>query len=340
MDETSKKIGFFNKIKIAIFKLEDYGFFLGERFKISLKYFFLFVLLLSVVMTAVDTYNISKMINKGYSYIVNELPDFTYTDGNIIFPENIDAYDHEYHFKLLVNTNEEFSEEELESYKTKVYNNGNGIIALKDKFIYIANGTEAEYSYVDFFNMSAQTIENKEDLVQMFGQTGMASIVTTFFITDLILIYISNIITIFSDLIVIAIFGLIAARFCGMRFKIAPMFSLGIYSLTLPIVLTAVYSVVYGLTGFVINYFDVMYLLIAYVYIIAAILMIKYDLIKQHYEVEKIMEVQKQIHEELKEQEEKEKEEKKEEKPQDKEEKKEEPEEPTVESGEPDGSEI
>ena len=52
---------------------------------------------------------------------------------------------------------------------------------------------------------------------------------------------------------------------------------------------------VYGLTGFVINYFSVMYLLIAYVYIIAAILMIKYDLLKQRLELEKILEVQKKV---------------------------------------------
>ena len=81
-----------------------------------------------------------------------------------------------------------------------------------------------------------------------------------------------------------------------------------------------------------------MYLLIAYVYIIAAILMIKYDLIKQNQELQKIIEVQKQVKKEIEE------ENKRDEKPEKKEEKKkkEEPEEEPVinEENEPDGSEI
>lgn len=304
MEQTNQKINFFKRMKIAIFKLEDYGIFLGERFKVALKYFLLLILLLSIVMSLLDSYKLSKMLGKVYEYIENELPDFSYNEGNLSFSENINAYDSEYQFRLLIDTKEEIDEEELKEYKKQIYNENYGVIALKDKFIYIVEGIEAEYSYKEFFQAnSSMEITNKQDLLNIFNQAGISGISTTFFIIDLILIYISNILTIFSDLILIALFGLIAARFCGLKFKMLPMFSIAIYSLTLSIVLTAIYSIIYGLTGFVINYFNVMYLLIAYVYIIAAILMIKYDLIKQHFELEKILEVQKQIHEELKDQE-------------------------------------
>ena len=47
------------------------------------------------------------------------------------------------------------------------------------------------------------------------------------------------------------------------------------------------------------QYFEIIYLLIAYVYIIAAIFMIKYDLIKHTEELKKIIEVQKQVQKEL-----------------------------------------
>lgn len=349
MEESkTKKIGFFKRLKTAIFKLEDYGFFLGERFKVALKYFLLLMLLVSVVVSAVDTYTIGKMLSKGKGYLENEFPEFTYADGALSMDEKVDAYDHEYGFKLFVDTNENLSDEEIKNYKTKTKNNPYGIILLRDKFIYVASGIEAEYDYEEFLNSSSLEIKNKEDLISVFFETATPAVLTTFFAVDLLTVYIANTISTFTDVIVIALFGLIAARFCGLKFKVLPMFAIGIYSLSLSLVLTAVYSVVYGLTGFVINYFDVMYLLIAYVYIIAAILMIKYDLIKQHFELEKILEVQKQVHEEMeeedKEKEEKDKEEKKEDsKEENKEEKKEEDSEGAKldnDNREPDGSEI
>lgn len=344
MEESKQKIGFLKRLKIAIFKLEDYGFFLGEKFKVALKYFLLLMLLISMVVSAVDTYTISKMLNKGKIYLENEFPEFTYEDGSLKLDEKIDAYDHEYEFKLLVDTTENLSDEEIKNYKTQTYNHPYGIILLKDKFVYIANGVEAEYSYEEFLNSSALEIKNKEDLISVIFETATPAVLTTFFAVDLLTVYIANTITTFADVIVIALFGLIAARFCGLKFKAAPMFSIAIYSLSLSLVLTAIYSVVYGLTGFVINYFNVMYLLIAYVYIIAAILMIKYDLIKQHFELEKILEVQKQVHKEM-EEEEKEKEEKEDKKEDSKEEKKEEEKdsdgaELKENNREPDGSEI
>lgn len=347
MEENKKqKIGFFKRLKIAIFKLEDYGFFLGERFKVALKYFLLLMLLISIVVSAVDAYTISKMLSKGKVYLENEFPEFTYEEGVLNLNEKIDAYDHEYEFKLLVDTTENLSDEEIKDYKTKTKNNPYGIILLRDKFIYVASGIEAEYDYEEFLNSSSLEIKNKEDLISVFFETATPAVLTTFFAVDLLTVYIANNISTFTDVIVIALFGLIAARFCGLKFKVLPMFSIGIYSLSLSLVLTAIYSVVYGLTGFVINYFNVMYLLIAYVYIIAAILMIKYDLIKQHFELEKILEVQKQVHEEM-EQEEKEKEEKEKNEEDKKEDSKEEKKEEDSEGAkldndnrEPDGSEI
>ena len=294
-------------------------------------------------MALLDSYQLSKMINKAYAYVKNELPEFSYNEGVLNFSESVNAYDSDYKFRLLINTNDEVNEKELKDYKTQIYNENYGAIILKDKFIYIVGGIEAEYLYQDIFASNSFEITNRQDLLKIINQTSISGISTTFFVIDLLLIYISNVITIFSDLLLIALFGLIAARFCGLKFKMFPMFSIAIYSLTLSIVLTAVYSIIYGLTGFVINYFNIMYLLIAYVYIIAAILMIKYDLIKQHFELEKILEVQKQVHEELKEQDDSEenKDDKKEENKENPEDSKKKLEDTDVkENKEPDGSEI
>jgi hypothetical protein len=299
--EENTKLNFFNRIKIAIFKLEDYGMFLGERLSVAIKYFFILILILSIVISVIDSYDFSKMIGKVYNYIENELPDFVYEDGKITFSENVEAYDEDYQFRLFINTDEEVNEETISDYKTQIYNEQYGMIALKDKFIYIVDGNEIEYSYSDLLTQYSLDINNKNELVEKISEISSMSIVMVFFVMNLIAIYISNIITMAGDLLVVALFGYVAARICGIRFKLSPVFSLSIYSLTLSIVLTGIYSVVYTLTGFVIKYFDIMYLLIAYVYIIAAIMMIKYDLIKHHFEVEKIIEVQKKVHDEVEE---------------------------------------
>ncbi len=337
--ENNSKLGFFKRVQIAIFKLEEYGVFLGERLSKSFKYFFLLVLLMTFAIVIADGYNFWQMINTGVSYIKNELPEFSYNDGIIKFDNNVDAYDHNYNFKLYINTDDEVSKETLELYKNDLNSVETGLIILKDKFIYSARNIPFENTYEDLISTYKLNISNKQDLINTIDSIGINNFVIAYSITSLISMYVVNIITIIMDLLLIAIFGCIAARLCGLKFKISPMITLAIYSLTLSIVLSGVYNVIYLLTGFVIKYFNIMYLLIAYVYIIAAIFMIKYDLIKQSEELQKIIAVQEQVKKEAEENEEKVPEEKEDNK-------KDKSEEPPVEvpkeeeNKEPDGSEI
>lgn len=339
MENSEKKIGFFKRIKIAVFKLEEYGIFLGEKVSKSIKYFLLLILLITIMMVIAGTYNFKKMINTGINYITNEMPDFSYSEGNIEFENNVQAFDHEYKFKLYANTDDEVSEETINSYKQDVYSVHDGIILLKDKFIYIINNETFEGTYTDLFKIYELKITNKQDLVDKINSIGIFNILVIYATSSFMSMYIVNVITIFMDLLLIAFFGYIASRLCGIRFKMTPMITLSVYSLTLSVILAGIYNVVYVLTGFVIKYFNVMYLLIAYVYIIAAIFMIKYDLIKQSQELQKIIEVQRQVKKDVEENQEEDTEEKKDNKDDKKEDSpvevpKEE------ENKEPDGSEI
>lgn len=339
MENSEKKIGFFKRIKIAVFKLEEYGIFLGEKVSKSIKYFLLLILLITIMMVIAGTYNFKKMISTGINYITNEMPDFSYSEGNIKFENNVQAFDHEYEFKLYANTDDEVSEETINSYKQDVYSVHDGIILLKDKFIYIINNETFEGTYTDLFKIYELNITNKQDLVDTINSIGSFNILLIYATSSFMSMYIVNVITIFMDLLLIAFFGYIASRLCGIRFKMTPMITLSVYSLTLSVILAGIYNVVYVLTGFVIKYFNVMYLLIAYVYIIAAIFMIKYDLIKQSQELQKIIEVQRQVKKDAEENQEENPEEKKD----NKDDKKEDPpvEVPKEEENkEPDGSEI
>lgn len=338
MNNSQEKIGFFKRIKIAVFKLEEYGVFLGERLSKSLKYFFLLILLLTVAIVIAGTYDFNKMITTGMNYITNEMPDFEYSEGNLNFANNIEAYDHTYQFKLYANTSDEITEETIDSYQKDIYSVSEGIILLKDRFIYVNKSQTFEKEYNDIAQIYGSEISNKQQLLDTINSVGISNIILVYGVSSFTSMYLVNIITISMDLLLIAVFGYVASRLCGIRFKISPMITLSIYALTLSIILSGIYNVVYILTGFVIKYFNIMYLLIAYVYIIAAIFMIKYDLIKQSEELQKIIEVQKQVRKEADEKQENEQEEKEDKKQKDEESPVEVPKE--EENKEPDGSEI
>ncbi len=291
----TKKMNFFERFKIAILKLEDYGMFLGERISTALKYILILILLVCVIMSVASTYDFFRMINKMNNYIEKELPEFIYEDGKLNFDEKVEAYDNDYNFSLIINTEGNIDENNLKEYRKKI--NKFGIIILQNKAVFISEQMELEKDYKSLVKDYQFNINNKTDLTNMLNKTTVNGIVGTYFLVDCISTYIANLISIIMDIVIIAIFGWIAARFCGLNFRITAMVSLSIYSLSLSIVLNCIYNVSYIFTNFYIEHFNVIYLLIAYVYIIAAIFMIKYDLIKQNEEILKIIEDQKHLKE-------------------------------------------
>lgn len=335
-DIENQKIGFFGRIKLAIFKLEDYGMFLGERLSVAIKYFFLLLLLVTVITAIASTYDYSRMIDKVNNYVQNELPDFSYENGKLNFSEKVDAYDNDYEFTLIAYTQEEISEDVIKEYKNRTTF---GVILLQNKAILISNGTEIEKEYSELQENLGITVANKSDIINQLTPNNINTVIGTCFATEVIISYLINITEVFFDICVLTIFGWIASRFCGVSLKWIPVIQLAIYSITLSVILKCIYSVSYVFTSFYIEYFDVIYLLISYVYMIAAIFMVKYDLIKHNEELQKILEVQLQVRQEV---EDENKEEDKENKKEDEEKKdNDSSEEPEIENNrEPDGSEI
>ena len=121
------------------------------------------------------------------------------------------------------------------------------------------------------------------------------------------------------DAVILGALGYIFARIVKLRLKYKATFNIGIYALTLPIILNLIYMLVNVFTGFEIRYFQWMYTSIAYIYVVVAILMIKTEIINQRMQLIKIKEIQEQVAKEAEEEIPKEKEEEKEEKKEEKE---------------------
>lgn len=146
------------------------------------------------------------------------------------------------------------------------------------------------------------------------------------FIMVFIYMFLIYITSIWLDIVLPGAFGYITALFMRLRLRFSAMCKIAIHSLTLPILLNAIAILIETFANFKIQYFEIMYMGIAYIYIITAILMIKSDVIKNQKELAKIIEEQAKVREELerkKEEEEKQKEEQKREKEKEKQRKKE-----------------
>lgn len=299
METNEEKLRFFSRIKIAVIKLENYGVFLEEKMSIAVKYFFLIVLILALCIAIVETYSLMKIASKGYTYIKNELPEFSYSDGNLEFSHIVQSYDEEFNLYMIADTTEELTVEKLQEYKSNI--KAMGIIFLKDNAIYISGNNEVKYLYSDFSSEYGITSFDRQTLIEKIDSIGLMGIALTMFSILLIGLYILQVVTIFMDWLIISIFAFFVAKICRINMTYKHIWNISIYALTFPIILTIIYNAAYYLTGFYTEYFRMVYLMIAYVYIVAVILMIKSDLIKQQIEVQKIVEVQKQVHEELKE---------------------------------------
>lgn len=340
--EKSHKIGFFERVKRSIFNVEKYGEFLLEKTGVSIKYFFLLTLIISIVLAAVTTYRFGKITNRAFNYIENDLPNFTYKEGIVSFDSYAEGYDKENDFYDIIDTNPEISDEQVEAHIKKIREYSAGIIFLSNEIIINENGELGEYQYTDLEKSLGFAVENKEGLTNVINAMGIQGVVVTYFIAGILATYISNIILYFGDILLVCVFGYLVSRIVGIPLNLSKTLALSIYAMTLSLLLSMLYSIVYSLTGFVIEYFSIMYLIIAYIYIIAAILIIKSDLLKQQAELQKIYKVEAKVKKELEEQKEKDGEEdkdKKEEKKKEKEKEKEEEDEPVL-GREPDGSEI
>lgn len=225
---------------------------------------------------------------------------------------------------IIINTNA--TEEQIDNYSNTVGKYENGIILLGDRIIYKNQmlSQNIEYMYKDIANTYSITEFDKEDVLSFIANVNNANLYSGFFVVTAIYMFILYFASTLLDVIMLALLGFIVARIIGIKIRFKATFNMGVYALTLPIILNLIYMVVNAFTGFEVKYFQWMYTTISYIYMIVALLMIKTDLINRQIELMKIVEEQEKVKKEIeqRELEEKEKEKKEPKDDNDKEEKK------------------
>ena len=319
-----KGMGFFKKVKYSIFNIEKYPEMATEGIGNTLSYIAKLVMILAVVLSLWTLYQTYQMINEGTSYLENEFPDFSYSDGTLtVDSEEAIIIENEQFGKIIVDTNTD-SEETINQYLNQINEYGTGALVLKNRAV-LKNITmigEVSYNYQESFNSINLTEFSKQDVVNYVQNGEINSLYFSVFISLFIYSFAMYFINTLWYAIIIGIVGYFTMWMLKMKMRFVAVFNMTNYALTLSTILNIIYLIINMLFNFTIEYFSIMYITVATIYLLAAIFILKTDLIKKQEEVMKIVEAQQIVKKELEEQEKEDKKEKEERKKEDKKEEK------------------
>ena len=300
------KKGFFKKVWYSIDKIEKYAELSAEGLKSALKYLAILILVIGVIAAASTIYKTSLVVNKISQYIDQNIPNLTYSE-NTLKVENSEAIidENEEFGKIIVDTNTD-DEQQINKYVSDVKDEENAVIILKNKLILKTSGVSgsANYNYEDLFGQMGITEFNKQQLIDYLTGSTMFKYYSNLFLTLFIYAFAVYLINTLFYIIIISMVGFLATMILKLKIRFVAVFNMAVYSITLPTILNIIYIIVNTFYKYAISYFDVMYVMISTIYILAAIFMLKSEFNKKQGEVQKIVEVEKEVKEEQKQEEE------------------------------------
>ena len=304
--EEKKKLNFFQRFYMAIFKLEDYTKFFEEKWTKALKYFTLLSLLVAVLFGIVAVMDFYGMFEKGYSFF-KTLPEFEYK--NNVLTDNVYAsgYDEEYSTFFVMNTNKSLDEvkeakEDFSGYGDNYLDSEIRVFLYKDGAVIDYLGENIEFKYNEFLNEQGIIEFSKTNLINELESGAKTQVYIIYYVYATVVNFISIFVTYVLDIIMLAIFADIIGLFvCKVKIKFSEGYTVASYAVTLPLVITLIYSIVNYFTGFYMEYITNMTVIIEYVYIIAVMFMIKSDRQKMQEELVKVEEVHSEIIKEIEE---------------------------------------
>lgn len=314
-EEEYKPIGFFKKIWYSVTKIEKYPAMAAEGVGRAISYCCKIMAIIAIVIGAGMVYQISNMVADGISYLQNDFPDFSYKDGILdvqtdevlkISPENSIVG------KIIVDTKTE-DNATINEYIDEIEQAESGIIILKNEMILknpsVAGTINYEYkTTLSNFNISQFT---KQDVINYANSSGIiGNLYVNVFVAIFIYSFVMYLLTTLTNAILLSVLGLLTTLFAKIRMRYIAIFNMSIYALTLSTILNIAYIAVNIFVTFEMQYFQLMYVAVAAIYLIAAIFLLKADFVKKQSELMKLVEKQQLVEQEKENQKEEEKNEK------------------------------
>ena len=308
------KRGFFKKVWYAITKIEKYPDMAAEGVGRAIGYLAKIVAILAIILSLGMIYQTHNLLREGLNYLQNEFPEFSYQGGKLtVESENeiIISEENSVVGETIINTKTE-DEQEINQYMNSITQKGEGIIILNDRIIIKTNSVSGTitYFYKDTFEPLGVNEFTKQDVINYANSSQILTLYVSVFLTIFIYSFIMYLLTTLSNAVLLSFFGYITTLLARIKMRYVAIFNMSVYALTLSTILNMLYIAVNIFIPFSMEYFQVMYVAVAAIYLVAAILILKTDLIKQQIELMKIAEAEAIVRKEMEEKEQKEKEEK------------------------------
>lgn len=301
--ENKEKVGFFKRIYLAVRDFEQYGIFGAENVTTAIKYLLKIMLIFVIVVAGIFIYQFHTYFQEAVTYFRDNISQLHFVEGNLEINqgETIEIKNDNSILPYLV-INTDATNEEIDDYTKTLSGYETGMLILGDKIIYKNQllSQEMQYNYKDIIQNYPISEFDKQGVLDFISQIDKVSLYISLFIVMTIYLYVIYLASTFVDVFMLAVLGFIVARIAGMKIRFKATFNIGIYALTLPLLLNLIYVVVNSLTGFTVQYFSWMYTTISYIYVIVAVLMIKADFINKQAELMKIIEEQERVRQEMK----------------------------------------
>ena len=321
-------IGFFKKVWYSIVKIEKYPNMSAQGLGKAISYMMKIVAILAIVLCLGMIYDAHNVIQEGVEYLQNEFPEFNYKDGTLDVsseePINI-SEENSIVGKTIIDTKTE-DEQVINGYINSISESDEGIIVLKNRVILKRSSIAGtiSYDYKQIFEPLGITEFSKTNVIEYATSGEIINLYISVFLTIFIYAFLMYLLTTASNAVFLSIFGYITTLLARIKMRYVAVFNMSVYALTLSTILNILYIAINIFIPFNIEYFQVMYVAVAAIYIVAAILILKTEFIKQQLELMKIAEAEAIVKKEMKEKEaeDKEKKEKEERRKKDKEEEK------------------
>ena len=308
------KTGFFKKVWYSITKIEKYPDMAAEGFGKAIVYLGKIVAILAIVLCLGTIYQTHNLIQQSVEYLKNEFPEFSYKNGILnVESENEIVIPEEDFFvgEAIIDTKTE-EESKINQYINSITEKGEGIIVLKDRVI-IKNSAVAgtiSYNYSETLKPLEINEFGKEDVINYVKSSQIISLYVSVFITIFIYSFMMYWLTTLSNAVLLSLFGYLTTWLSRIKMRYVAVFNMSVYALTLSIILNMMYVAINIFVPFNMEYFQVMYVAVAAIYLVAAILILKTEFVKKQMELMKIAEAEEIIKKQIEEKEQKEKEQK------------------------------
>ena len=311
-NEKVKKQGFFKKVWYSITKIEKYPEMAAQGVGKAFSYISKVVAILAIILSLGSIYQSYQILQEGVAYLQNEFPEFSYSDGILSIdsenPITISAED-SYVGEAIIDTKTQ-DEQTINQYISEIEQNGDGIIVLNNRVI-VKNSSISgtiSYEYAKILEQVGIKEFNKQDLINYISSSQMYNFYISIFLTIFVYSFAMYLLTTLLNAVFLAVFGYLVTWIAKIRMRFVAVFNMAVYSLTLSTILNMMYIAINIFVPFAMEYFQVMYVTVAAIYLIAAIFLLKSEYIKRQAELMKLAEAQQIVRKELEQKEEEEKE--------------------------------